>query len=108
MKLVCSLISALLITFLLTSCSKGYEVNFTNYYIEDIDSVIVGNNLLVFTNIETEASTDYRKIQKGDHTVKCISKSKKVIYSVLHIAGSGGGRRNIQIDGITQISITED
>jgi hypothetical protein len=92
----------------LSSCSKGYEVNFTNYYTEAIDSVIVGNNLLVFTNIETEASTDYKKIQKGDHSVKCISNSKKVFYSTLHIAGSGSGRRNIQIDGITQISITED
>lgn len=98
----------LLFLVMLTSCSKGYEVNFTNYYIEPIDSVIVGNNLVVFTNIAIETTSEYKKIGKGNHSIKCISQSKKIFYSTIHISGTGSGKRNIQVDGIQQISILED
>lgn len=97
-----------LFLLLFTSCSKGYEVNFTNYYIEPIDSVIVGNNLVMFTNIDVETTSEYKKIGKGNHSIKCISRSKKTFYSTIHIAGTGSGKFNIQIDGIQQISILEN
>lgn len=93
---------------ILPSCSKGYEVKFTNYYIEPMDSVVIGNNLVVFTNVYQETASDYRKIQKGKHTVKFVSGTKKVFYSVLSVSGSGSGKLNILIDGINQISVLED
>lgn len=102
------LISIGITVLFFSSCSKGYEVSFSNYYTESMDSVIVGHNAVVFVNVGTGAQTDYQKIGKGEHSVKMITHSKKVIYSRLSISGSGGGRRIIQIDAIEQISILED
>src|SRR5260370_1249592 len=108
---VFSLIPVLFVTcavFFLSSCSKGYEVRFVNYYIEPMDSVVIGNNILVFTNIDLESQSEYQKIGKGNHTIKCISKNKKKFYSVLVIPKNGDGKRTIQIDAINSISILED
>ena len=91
-----------------SSCNKGYEVSFSNYYTDTMDSVIVGNNAVVFVNVAPGTKTGYQKIGKGKHTVRMIARSKKSIYAQLNIAGSGSGRRVIQIDAIEQVSILED
>jgi len=41
-----------LAALLFTSCGKGYDVRFSNYYIEDMDSVVIGNDKIIFTNIK--------------------------------------------------------
>jgi hypothetical protein len=92
----------------LISCDKGYEVRFTNYYIEPMDSVVIGNNKIVFKAIELQANTPYVKIEKGKYGVQCISKTKKKFYSEISIPSSGKGKRTIEIDGINQISILEE
>lgn len=105
----CSLnIFLVLLVLIQVSCDKGYEVRFTNYYIEPMDSVIIGNRLIVFTAVELQASTGYSKIQKGKHAIECISKTKKRFSSEINIPSSGKGKRTIQIDGINQISILEE
>jgi hypothetical protein len=97
-----------LIGFLLTSCDKGYDIRFTNYYIEPMDSVIVGDNKIVFTAIELQATTGYKEIKKGKYSIECISRTKKKFYSSITIPGKGEGKRTIQIDGVNQISILEE
>lgn len=91
-----------------SSCSKGYEVRFTNYYTEPMDSVIVGNDAVIFSGVKTESSTDYKKIGKGNHSVRFVTDSKKVFYSTFDVAGSGSGKKTIQVDAIQQVSILED
>lgn len=90
------------------SCDKGYEVRFTNYYIEPMDSVIIGDRMIVFTAVELQASTGYNAIGKGKHSIQCVSKTKKRFSSEINIPSSGKGKRTIQIDGINQISILEE
>jgi hypothetical protein len=97
-----------LLVILISSCDKGYEVRFSNYYIEPMDSVVIGDNKLVFTNVELQSSTEYRKINKGKYSITCISRTKKRFTSELNIPGKGSGKRTIQIDGINQISILEE
>lgn len=94
--------------FFLSSCGKGYKVRFTNYYTEQMDSVIIGNNKIVFTTVLPEATTDFTTLSKGNYSVKFISKSKKVFNSTISIPKTGTGKRTIQIDGITQVSILEE
>ena len=94
--------------FFMSSCSKGYEVRFTNYYIEPMDSVIIGDNAIVFKNIDLESASDYTKLKKGKYHVTCISKMKKKFYSSITIPKSGDGKRSIQIDAVNSISILED
>lgn len=100
--------SCLLLLALVSSCSKGYEVSFLNYSTEPVDSVVVGNNAVVFVEVPLETNTGYRKIGKGRHSVKIVTRSKRVVYGELNIAGTGSGRRTIQIDAIRQVSILED
>lgn len=73
-----------------------------------MDSVIVGNKLLVFTNIGLESASDYEKLQKGKHTITCITKTKRKFYSIINIPGSGTGKKSIQIDAINNFSFLED
>ncbi|HOZ88398.1 MAG TPA: hypothetical protein PL029_11610 [Bacteroidia bacterium] len=96
------------IYFCLVSCDKGYQVRFVNYYIEPMDSVIIGESNLVFTNIGLESVTDYQKIKKGNYSVTCISKTKKKFQSAITIPKQGEGKRSIQIDGINSITVLED
>jgi hypothetical protein len=92
----------------LGSCSKGYQVRFTNYYIETMDSVIIGNNTLVFTNIPLLSQSDYSKIGSGDYKITCVTNNKKKFFSSISIPPSGSGKRTIQIDAIKNFSILED
>jgi hypothetical protein len=92
----------------MVSCDKGYQLRFTNYYIEPMDSVVVGDNKVVFKGVELQASTGYEKIKKGKYAIMCVSKGKKRFYSNITIPGKGSGKRTIQIDGISQISILEE
>jgi hypothetical protein len=101
---LCLFISAIL----MTSCDKGFEVRFSNYYIEPLDTVIIGNNKIIFQGIEPEATTSFSKISKGKYSITCISRTKKKFYSSIQIPRQGSGKRTIQIDGISQISILEE
>src|SRR4051812_42644650 len=91
----------------LTSCDKGYQVRFANYYVESMDSVVVGNNKLVFKNIARNSTTEYQSISKGKYVVTCISQAKKKFITSLDIPSSGTGKRTVQIDGISQFSVLE-
>lgn len=93
---------------LFTSCGKGYEVRFTNYYTEPIDSVVIGENKLVLKDVELQDDTDYYALSKGKYSVQIISKTKKRFYSSITIPTSGTGKRTIQIDAIEQIYILEE
>ncbi len=92
----------------LVSCDKGYELRFRNYYIEAMDSVIIGENKLVFTNVAINNSTEFKSISKGTYGVKCISKSKKVFESQIEIPKSGSGKRTVQTDGLGTIDVFEE
>jgi hypothetical protein len=73
-----------------------------------MDSVIVGNNKVVFKNILHDSTTEFNKISKGNYQVLFISKTKRKFASTLSIPKTGSGKRTIQIDGISQISILEE
>lgn len=92
----------------LVSCDKGYEVRFTNYYIEPMDSVVVGSNKIVYKSVDLETTTDYYKLSKGKYTILFITKTKKKFYSNITIPSKGSGKRTIQIDGIEQVSVFEE
>ncbi|MDI1356432.1 MAG: hypothetical protein PSX36_16060 [bacterium] len=93
---------------ILSSCDKGYEVRFTNYYIEPMDSVVVGNNAIVFKNVELQKTTDFTKLSKGTYQIRLITTTKKRFYTSLTIPKTGTGKRTIQIDAITQMAILEE
>lgn len=90
------------------SCDKGYEVRFTNYYTEPMDSVIIGENFIVFANVDLQATTAYKKLMAGKHGVRMITKSKKEIFSDFTIPSKGSGQRTLQIDAIKQVVLLED
>ncbi|MES2679101.1 MAG: hypothetical protein V4635_04415 [Bacteroidota bacterium] len=96
------------IVFCLVSCDKGYQVRFINYNTEPMDSVIIGDNHVVFTNVDFKSVTDYQKIKKGNYSVTCISKTKKKFQSTITIPKNGDGKRSIQIDAVNSISVLED
>jgi hypothetical protein len=97
-----------LLAVLMASCDKGYQVRFSNYYTEPMDSVVIGENKIIFTGIETATSTDLKKISKGKYNISCVSKSKARFYSSIFISRYGSGTRTIQVDGIGQVSILEE
>lgn len=96
------------VTFIFSSCGKGYEVRLTNYNTEVIDSLIIGNSDIVFVQTERQATTEYEKITSGEKTIRCITKTKKIYSSSISIPKRGTGKRTIQIDGLNRISILED
>jgi hypothetical protein len=98
----------LLIMVLLSSCDKGYEARFVNYYNEGMDSVIVGASGAIFTNVAFKQTTDYLPVKQGRHALEFITASKKRFIGVFTVPGTGTGRYTIQIDGIQQISILEE
>ncbi len=93
---------------LMSSCDKGYDLRFTNYYLEPMDSVIVGSDVLVFTNIETQSASAYLPIKKGTYGVTCISKSKKKFSTEIVIPSKGSGQRSLQIDGLATFVLLEE
>jgi hypothetical protein len=101
-------ISFLFALFLLCSCDKGYDLRFTNYYLEPMDSVIVGANVLVFTNVETQSSSAFMGIKKGTYGVTCISKSKKHFTTEITIPSKGSGQRSLQMDGLATFVLLEE
>jgi len=98
----------ILLLALMSSCDKGYEVRFTNYYIEPMDSVVIGSAKVVFRDIKFGVTTDFSEISYGNYSVMFVSRSKKRFYSRIDIPKSGTGKRTIQIDGITQIAVLEE
>lgn len=102
------LIAFLFALVLLSSCDKGYDLRFTNYYLEPMDSVIVGSNVLVFTNVETQSSSAFMGIKKGAYNVSCISKSKKHFSTKIEIPSKGSGQRSLQIDGLGTFVLLEE
>ena len=97
-----------LVCIIFSSCGKGYETRVTNYDNEPLDTVIIGNGVIIFTQIEREATTEYRKITSGDQSIKFITKTKKVYNATISIPKKGTGKRTIQIDGLNNVSILED
>lgn len=91
-----------------SSCSKGYEVRVSNFNNETLDSVVIGSNTIVFTQVEKQATTEFRKIKAGTYTVTFITKTKNEYGSSITIPKKDGGKRTIQIDGINSISILEE
>jgi hypothetical protein len=73
-----------------------------------MDSVVIGNNKLVLQNVKFEETTQFYNLSKGKYGINCVSKSKKRFSSSFTIPSSGTGKRTIQIDGISQISILEE
>lgn len=73
-----------------------------------MDSVVIGNDKVVFVNVGLQQTTDFKKISKGNYNVKLISKSKKIFNSNIIIPKSGTGKRTIQIDAIQNISVLEE
>lgn len=96
------------ILFSLISCDKGYDIRCTNYYIEPLDSVIIGDEMIVFKDVPIESSTEFSHSKRGNHTIKIVTKSKKRFQSSIWISGKGSGKRTVQIDAIEQINILEE
>lgn len=92
----------------ITSCDKGYEVRFTNYYTEPMDSVIIGKDYIIYNKVELQATTEYKKLMAGTHSVRMITKSKHQIFSEFTIPSKGSGKRTFQIDAIEQTVLLED
>lgn len=97
----------LLLVLLLSSCDKGYEVRFRSYYLEKVDSVIIGNRAVIFSDIPTYSATEFAKITRGQHAVTIKTETKQ-FFSVCPIPGNGEGRRTLQIDAIGQITVLEE
>jgi len=100
--------SILCLTFFVTSCDKGYQVRFTNYYIEPMDSVAISGSKIVFKNVGLQETTEYFKIDKGNYPVIFYTVSKQEISSSITIPDKGTGLYNIQIDGIKQVSLLKE
>lgn len=93
---------------LLVSCDKGYQVRFSNFYTKSMDSVNIGQGKVLFTNIASQQTTEYKKISKGKYEVWCTASDKKRFKTVLEIPGDGTGSRTIQIDAISQVAVLEE
>lgn len=98
----------LLMVLVFSACDKGYTVRFTNYSLNHMDSVIVAENGVVFTNIEVQTVTSYLPIKKGTYSIECITKGKSKFYSTITIPKNGTGKRSIQIDGTNSIVVLEE
>lgn len=97
-----------LTTLLFVSCDKGYDVRVTNYYIETLDSVVIGDRQIVFSSILPESTTDFKHITRGQHSVIFYTKSNQKFYYSFFISSKGSGKRTIQIDAIKQINVFEE
>lgn len=107
-QLSCYFSLGLLMCLGFVSCDKGYEVRFTNYNLERIDTLVVGKTGLVFLNTDKQGTTDFKPVTRGNHYLKFVSKSGKRYSAFMYIPGKGTGKRTIQIDAINQISVLEE
>jgi hypothetical protein len=73
-----------------------------------MDSVVVGANVLVFKNVETQSSSDFLEIKKGTYGVTCITKTKKKFTTEITIPSKGSGQRSLQIDGLATFVLLEE
>lgn len=99
------IVNSFVILFLLSSCSKGYEARVINLNLEKLDSVIVGKNVLVFTDVDLQQKTDYQNLKSGTYTLQFVTKSKKRYSTEFTIPSKGKGKRSLQVDAINNISI---
>ena len=94
--------------FLFSACDKGYQIRFLNLYTEAMDSVVVGNKKIIFTNIERGAATSYTGITRGQYSADCVSHSKKRFSVSFFISGKGTGNKTIQVDASGQTQLIEN
>ncbi len=92
----------------LSACDKGYQIRFNNLYTEAMDSVVVGNKKIIFTNIERGAATSYTAIARGQYDAKCVSHSKKRFTVSFFVSGKGTGTKTIQVDASGQTQLIEN
>jgi hypothetical protein len=97
----------LVISLIAGSCDKGYRLRFANYHTEQMDSVIVGTDVM-FVAVEPKQVTEFKKIRKGTHAATCITASKRKIYATVQIPSRGSGDRTLQVDGVEQVSVLEE
>ncbi len=98
----------LLPLLLLGACDKGYQLRFTNYYTQPMDSVVIGNRIIVFKNVGLQSTTEYKKLMAGKHGVYMYTKSEEQISGEILIPSKGSGKRTLQIDAIKQVVLLED
>lgn len=92
---------------LLSACDKGYQLRFTNLYIEKIDTLRVGLSGAVFTDIGVKETTSFVNVRQGLHALKFVTHSGQVFWGSCRIPAKGSGERTIQLDAIKQISVYE-
>jgi hypothetical protein len=93
--------------FLLSSCDKGYQIRVNNLYTEKLDSVVIGKNKVVFTDIERNTATEYKMIARGQYDAKCVTSSKKRFTLTFFVSGKGEGKKSLQIDATGQTVVIE-
>ncbi len=105
-NLICALI---LVPLLFTGCKKKYRVSVANYYLLRLDSVVIGNRAVIFTDIAPETRTDYREITSGEHSVRFYPPGEGLFYGTAKLPRNGpGGDHTIQVDGLKQVSVFQD
>lgn len=105
MKKFAIIVCALLI---ITACDKGYQIRFNNLYTEAMDSIVVGNKKIIFTNIERGAASSYTAIARGQYDARCVSHSKKRFTISFFVSGKGTGTKTIQVDASGQTQLLEE
>ena len=98
----------LFILLLFYSCDKGYQVRFTNYYTEPMDTVTIGQGVGLFVNVPFNVPTKFMSIKKGTYIIRMVSKSRAIIHSSITIPDKGTGKRTIEIDGLKTVNILEE
>lgn len=96
-----------LLLLICCSCDKGYEIRFSNFYLEPMDSVRIGSEM-VFTNVERNTTTSFKPIKSGEYAVTCITRSKLRLDTSIQIPKKGSGSRSLQVDGLKVFSLLEE
>jgi hypothetical protein len=96
------------VLFLFGACDKGYQIRVNNLYTEKLDSVVIGKNKIVFTDIARNTATEYRNIVRGQYDAKCVTSSKKRFELTFFVSGKGTGTKTIQLDAIGQAQLIEE
>jgi len=107
MKRGCLLIGIFVVA-VLTSCEVGYEIRFSNYSTEVADSVIIGDQKIVYTTVPEMTSTPYQPIKRGHYDISIKMQSGKRYTSNTFISGIGSGKLSLQVDAIGQVSVQAD
>ena len=98
----------ILLSAVFTSCEKQHRVRVSNFYVERIDSVIVGSHAVTFTDILPESTTDYQNVTSGKHSVRFVTASGRTFHAMAPLAKNEGGDHTIQIDGLEQVIVLPD